>query len=362
MSIELTKLSADEFSRIQSGEMTPAMAAEYLRGEHIIPRDFGDILRGLYGADDIQFRLTAAFSVESDSAAAGRKVYNWLSGKNVPSNREDIFRIAFALDLSEPQANYLLGFCTNYGIHYRDGHDEDYAWFLRTGGAYADARTFYESLPPVPAVTSETNTDRVTQQLKSTFLLVQNEEDLRRCYQDNLEKFGQLHLRAFTYFDRYMAQLIHPVSAWEDTAEETYSLEAVMEMYFQMQMPSSRSRAGYSVTQKLVKTNWPNATTLKDIYARRKDVPRKLLLLLYIITENVIDQNYSELDEDYASDEERIEDHWWTINAILADCGMPPLDLRNASDWLMMYAVTANDETMSEKLEHVIAYMFRDVE
>lgn len=362
MSIELTKLSADEYHRIQSGEMTPAMAAEYLRGEHIIPRDFGDILRGLYSADDIQFRLTTAFSADGESAAASRKVYNWLSGKNVPSNREDIFRIAFALDLSEPQANYLLGFCTNYGIHYRDGRDVVYAWFLRRGDAYADARDFFESLPPVPQTSTAGDGTRVTQQLKSAFLLAQNEDELRQCYLDNLEKFGQLHLRAFTYFDRYMAQLIHPEAGLDDMDEETYSLEAVMEMYFHLQMPSGRSRAGYSVTQKLVKNNWPNATTLKDICARRKDVPRKLLLLLYVITENVIDQSYSELDEDYADDEERIEDHWWTINAILADCGMPPLDLRNASDWLMMYAVTANDETMSEKLEHVIAYMFRDIE
>jgi hypothetical protein len=40
---------------------------------------------------------------------------------------------------------------------------------------------------------------------------------------------------------------------------------------------------------------------------------------------------------------------------------MPTLDLRNAGDWLMMYAVTASDEAMSEKLEQVIEYMFRDV-
>ena len=361
MNVDLTRLSADEFNRIQSGEMTPAMAAEYLRGEHIIPRDFGDILRGLYTADDLQFRLTAAFSADSEASAASRKVYNWLSGKNIPTNREDIFRIAFALDLSESQANYLLGFCTSYGIHYRDGHDVVYAWFLRTGGAYAEARAFYESLPPIPAVETPCDGVRVTQQLKNAFFLVQNTEDLRRCYLDHLEQFGELHLRAFSYFDRYMAQLLHPVSDIDDVREEVYSLEAVMETYFHLNMPSSRSRAGYSVTQKLVKNNWPNATTLKDIYARRKDVPRKLLLLLYVITENVIDQSYHELDEDYASDEERIEDHWWTINAILTDCGMPTLDLRNASDWLMMYAITANDETMSEKLEHVIAYMFRDV-
>ena len=365
MNVELTRISADEYSRILSGEMTPAMAAEYMRGEHIIPRNFGDILRSLYDAEDLQFRLTAAFSTDGESSASvNRKIYNWINGKNTPTNREDVFRIAFALDLTEAQANYLLGFCTSYGIHYRDGRDTVYTWFLRTGGGYADAREFFESLPPVPLLPQENEPDgeRVTQFVRNSFLLAQTKEELRECYLNNLENLAQFHMRAFTYFDRYMKQLIHPSSAMEDVDEVDYSLEAVMDMYFTLNMPSSRSRSGYSVTQKLVKSNWPNATTLKDICARRKDVPRKLLLLLYVITENIVDQSYHEIDEGYTDSAERLEDHWWTINAILNDCGMPPLDLRNASDWLMMYAVTADDEAMSEKLEQVIEYMFRDVE
>ena len=87
---------------------------------------------------------------------------------------------------------------------------------------------------------------------------------------------------------------------------------------------------------------------------------KKLLLLLYVITENVIGDDYSELDEDYLTLEDRMEDHWWTINASLTDCGMPTLDLRNAGDWLMMYAVTADEESMSERLEQVIDQIFSD--
>ena len=78
MSVELTKISADEYSRILSGEMTPAMAAEYLRGEHIVPRDFGGILRNLYPADDIQFRLTAAFTADGESEASASRLHRGL--------------------------------------------------------------------------------------------------------------------------------------------------------------------------------------------------------------------------------------------------------------------------------------------
>ena len=245
MSVELTKISADEYSRILSGEMTPAMAAEYLRGEHIVPRNFGDILRSLYDAEDLQFRLTAAFSMDGESASVNRKIYNWITGKNCPTNREDVFRIAFALDLTEGQTNYLLGFCTSYGIHYRDGRDAVYAWFLRTGGGYADARDFFESLPPVPEVLEQAaEPGRITRLLQNSFLLAGTPEELRECYLANLENFGQLHMRAFSYFDRYMAQLIHPSSDIDGVDEADYSLEAVMEMYFTLNMPSSRSRSG----------------------------------------------------------------------------------------------------------------------
>ena len=169
MSVELTKISADEYSRILSGEMTPAMAAEYLRGEHIVPRDFGGILRNLYPADDIQFRLTAAFTADGESeASASRKVFNWLTGKNRPTARTEAA-------------------CTEVS--------------------------------------------RLTHKLRSDFLLVQNTDQLRACYLANLENFGLLHMRAFHYFDRYMAQLIHPSSSLADTQEKDYSLDAVMELY-----------------------------------------------------------------------------------------------------------------------------------
>ena len=40
---------------------------------------------------------------------------------------------------------------------------------------------------------------------------------------------------------------------------------------------------------------------------------------------------------------------------------MPLLDPRNATDWLILYAVTAVDEPMSERMEQVIELMFADV-
>ena len=362
MGPELTLLSENEYERLSSGEMSPAMAAKYLQ-EGVRLRSFDEVLRGLYPGGDLQARLTEALlraEPEANPENVGRSVRNWVSGHSKPTRREDIFKIAFALELSEGQANRLLGICTDYGVHYRNGRDVVYAWFLRTGGAYCEARDFFTALPEMPRLDSlpDNGSPHLTRELQSAFLQVHSKAELRECYIDNLGSFGALHLRAYEYFRRYLDKLVHPVPAWTGMEEPDYSMEAIMELYFSMHMPSSRSRCGYSVVQRLIKNNWPNTTALKNIRSRKLDVPRKLLLLLYVITENVVDGEYRETDEDYLSPRERLDDHWFALNAIRADCGMPPLDPRNATDWLVLYAVTATDESMSERMERVIEHMF----
>lgn len=363
MSFDLTQASSNEYNKLFSQQMTPEMAASYLREGRIALRSFGEVLRKFYPAGDILPRLIAAFQQESpelSSDAVSKKLRNWLSGRNMPTSREDVFQIAFALELTETQTSYLLGMCSDFGIHYRDGRELVYAWFLRMGMTYAEAREFYETLPPVPEAEPVPLGARshITREIHADFLRVHSKEDLRNWYIENLDSFGRFHLRAHYYFNKYLDQLIHPAPAWGNTYEPDYSMEAVMQKYLSLNMPSGKDRSSYTVVQKLIKQNWPNTTALKNIRNRKKDVPRKLLLLLYVITENIMDDGYSELDEEYITLEEKVEDHWWSLNALLTDCGMPLLDPRNPTDWLVLYAISADDETMSERLEQVIENMY----
>lgn len=377
--MNFTTWSEQEYNRLSSGQMSPAMAAEYLRGGHIILRSFPETLKMLYPGDDLQTRLVAEFlkktMPDAQNAPLGghkgtspdsvsRKIRGWLSGQNRPADREDVFRIAFALGLSEPGTGLLLGLCSEYGIHYRNGRDVIYAWFLRMGLPYSEARDFYASLPSMPGtgLLPADAPKNLTHELQNTFQRVQTRQELAQCYIENLSKFGILHARAWFYFQKYLDQLIHPIISYDGVDETNYSLEAVMEQYFSLRVPSGKKRQGYSVVQKLLKQNWPNLTTLRNIRLQKADVPRKLLLLLYVATENIMDGSYNELDEEYVSMQERLEDHMWTLNAILTDCGMPVLDLHNAMDWLVLYAITAEDEPMSGKMEAVLAQLFADVE
>lgn len=363
MSIDLTQVSSNEYQKLFSQQMTPAMAARYLREGHIVLRSFGEILRRFYPAGDILPRLVNAFQEESpqlSSDAVSKKVRNWLSGRNMPTSREDVFIIAFALELTETQTSFLLGQCSDYGIHYRNGRELVYAWFLRMGLSYAEAKEFYDSLPPIPENTllPDRTKSHLTREIHADFMRVHSREDLRLCYMENLDNFGQYHLRAYYYFNKYLDQLIHPVPAWGNSYEPDYSMDAVMQQYLTLHMPSGKDRSSYTLVQKLIKHNWPNTTALKNIRNHKKDVPRKLLLLLYVITENIMDDGYSEMDEEYITLEEKVEDHWWSLNALLTDCGMPLLDPRNPTDWLVLYAISTDDETMSERLEQVIENMY----
>ena len=365
--IQLTARSAAEYDYLRTGTMTPKMASEYLQEGRIVLRTFSETLREQYPYPDLALRLTTslqAYETDATPESVARKVHNWLDGKNQPTRREDIFRISFALDLTEPQASFLLGQCTGYGIHYRDPQDVIYAWFLRNDRGYAEAQSFYHALPPAPRLSAyppKSCGAHITRELQGVFASVHTLPGLKQSYLDNIQKFGQLHYRAYQYFEKYLGQLTHPDTGWE-SGEANYSLERVMEQYLSLHMPSGRNRAGYSVVQKLLKRNWPNATVLKNIQAHREDVPRKLLLLLYIITENVVDDQYHEADEEYLTTRERLEDHWWVLNAILTDCGMPTLDPRNATDWLVIYALSAGeDESMSERMSQVIDHLFSDI-
>lgn len=357
MRIELTELSGLEVNRLSASDMTPAMAAQYLAGK-IRLRGFWEALRSLYPAGDLRDRVAEAlYQPGDDPKSTARRVRNWEQGKNVPTDREDLFRIAFRLQLGEDQTSMLLGICTDYGIHYRNGRELTYAYCLRKGASYNQALSLYHSLPdPVRHPGGECRGMEDTRQLVSVFSDVRDDGEFSRLYEAYLDTFGTLHQRAWDYFDRYFQVLLSP-----DAGEDRYSIQRAMDTYLTLHMPSGSRRRDLTLIQRMMKQGWPNATKLKNICARREDVTRKLLLLLYLVTENVTDGGYDELDEDYLSPEELFEEHWWRVNLMLQDCGMPTLDPRNAYDWLVLYSLNSalrQEEAMGERMEAVLAALF----
>lgn len=415
MPILFTRGSAAQYETILYGRMTPSMAAQYLRENRVSVRSFSQTLRQMYPGQDLEDRLENFFKNIRPSLKASsvkKKIQNWLCDKNLPSSREDYYCIAFALGLGEEQLSFLLGMCTDYAIQYRDGREAVLAWFLRHKKSYREALVFLSTLPALEqpaeagkaAETEKTvSTDkaketekaaesgksycapasaygscpgddsRITHELRDEFRLARSMTELRDCYLRNLSRFGKLHLRSYYYFEQYLELLGRPLANHyekfnihlerAEQEEPDYSIEAVMNTYLSLHMPVGKNYSNYNLVQRLIKENWPNATSIINMKNRIKDVPRKLLLLMYVVTEDSgLRKDYWEMDEDYIPIEERVEDHWWALNGMLADCGMAPLDLRNAFDWLILYAIAADgEETMSGRLEMVVDALYDNV-
>ena len=149
MRLELTDLSEQTYRTIGAVGKDPLSAIDFLRSDIQI-REFYPSLRQLYPESDIKERLVNGFSEispDTERASIIRRVQNWINGKNVPSGREDIFIIVFSLHLSEEDASYLLGFVSDYGIHYRSPKELAYSYCLRTGRTYPEAVRFFRDLP-----------------------------------------------------------------------------------------------------------------------------------------------------------------------------------------------------------------------
>ena len=344
-------------------DMTPCEAARFLREKPHISRSFGETLRRM--CPDVNIIATLrAFFLELDPTLKPRsltkKLQNWLADRNPPTSREELYKCAFALQLREEQLDYLLAITDGYGIQYRDGREVVLVWFLRVGRQYREACAFFETLPPYePTEEFPVESDSVvTHIVQDSFQRVMSLDELRVCYEHNLHRFGTQHARAYHYFENYLERLIQPTSSKLLPEERKYSIRTVMDTYLELKMPYTRSRTKLTPVQRLIKQNWPNETAIKDIRAHNADVPRKLLMLLYVVTEN---EGY---DEPYADDipdsfDNRVHDHWLILNAILIDCGMARLDVQNAFDWLVLYALGAREEeAMSERMEAVISELY----
>ncbi len=368
MRIDLTDLSYEALEQLSSPTMTPAHASDYLRSKLQI-REFYPTLTRMYPNADLTDRLFCAFTEAKPTLSPdsiSRNLRNWANKKTSPHSREDIFIIGFALHFSEAQTSYLLSFISDYGIHYREPRELAFAYCFRMKRSYLEALDFIQRLPSIPPLKNMPSSgfEAVrTETIIDHFSNIWDDDSFLFAFQHNLTNFGILHLRAYDYFMEGFKHLKNPYSSFDpvssDFKVEQYSIERVMNDYLTLHMPLGKKRSNYSLVQKMLKANWPNATFLTNILNHKKNVSRKLLLLLYIVTGGIFDSGYDELDEDYLTNEQRLDEHWWRINFILNKCGMNELDLRNAYDWLILYALNTDDTIeMDEKMEQVIEILF----
>lgn len=298
-----------------------------------------------------------------------------MNGQNEPTDREEWIKICFALEFNELQATQFMAFSLDGGFHLRNPREIAYLYCIRTHKTYQESMRFVNRLKPlVVKVESEpilnfgtiSTQDQYkhmiyTKVVGNAFAKVHDDDSFFRFYKENYSNFGHLHNTAYVRFMHFFNELIQPSVPVHTKPEESYSIEQAVDTYLRMNLPLDRRTGKYTVVQKAIRSFWPNITTIKNFRRRREDVSRKVLLLLYVVTEGF---DAEVTDEDLYLEEltpsELLEAHAWRINLMLHDCGMGMLDPRNPFDWLLLYSLKTNDDDkgMGERLQEVLNILF----
>lgn len=252
------------------------------------------------------------------------------------------------------------------------------------------------SEPYLGAMEEEEVPQFLTQQVTHRFEKVTDKEGLRRFFLEASADLGYIHESAYEKFWHLLRILQEPDDAIDSTQEDeldrqeeeadaeektqnssgVYSLEQIAKTYFRMNVPVGKKTKNYDFLQKAIKKNWPGATELQKMKNRTRDVSRKALLLLFLITEDFLfseDLQYSDQSEEDAawflpeeedSPRDQLEIVFSKINLFLETYGMNQLDPGNPFDCLVIYALAAEygPEFLSDKFSDTLKVLFSRVE
>lgn len=326
--------------------MTPEEIVAFFASDFQI-RMFSDVLSRLYPGGDLEERLMKAIGQE-------RTVRNWLHDRNLPTNRERVFQIAFALELDEIGTNELLLYVFGEGIHYRNEKELIYAFSLKNNQSYEAAKAAVLAFHNRGKQHEESGA-AVTNVVRLAFSGVSSQDELIDFMLSHHMDFGKKHNTAYRYFMEMLSYL----KCGEDDGDTVYSIEYITECYLRMGMPEGRKTADYDVFQKMIKKYWPGLRSIKAMRNRREEVNRKVLLILYMITGGVQETDYDEIDEEYVNDAYILLKHCRRLKKMLRDCNMRYLDPRNPFDFLVLYSLnTGRDGAMNDRMEEIVRFMF----
>ena len=131
---------------------------------------------------------------------------------------------------------------------------------------------------------------------------------------------------------------------------EAISTSEILETYLYRNLVPIKERgkgsaeASFSAIQRSIRQNWPDEATLSKMKSRKKDVTRKVLILLFLATDGSgSDFIQDEDEEEPFTQEEQFLDLYTRMNFMLASCGFQKLDPRNPFDWMILYCISTGD-------------------
>lgn len=338
---------------------TPQKLIRYIECDLPI-RSFSEILEAFGYCEDRRSAIIAsmqAYEPDLPPDSTRRKVENWLRGQHIPRKRMDMLRLCFALELGEAQAETFMSLCEEGGLHHRNPEDLSYLFCIRTGQDYLYARELISALLPIEKEGSPSQTVR-TEDIRAGFAHVHTEKEFLAFIAHHLPYLGNHRNTAFRYFQHFYNLLAAPGGAtWDE--DTSYSIDRLVDSYLRMNLRYEKNTSKYTAIQKIVRLYWPNTTSIKNMRNQKEDISRKVLLLLYVVTNGDHPEKTYTYGDTSMGLEQQFTAQVHAVNHMLDLCCMRALDPRNPFDLLVLCSI-ADEESMAERLQILLAQLFSE--
>lgn len=390
----MTVLTRDMFEWTQKAASVNEAVNLLLRYQHF--RTLGDVLRSFSPDEDLKQRLAGGLKIwfpEDKPDSIDRKVRNWLNGKTQSVSKKDAYVISRILSLSLEQTDAFLKYAAGEGIHWRNPEDIVWCYTIihdrnpdqtkalleRAGAVCSEQKSRKESPAGYTAEVHE----------KLQPVLYSGEDTLLAFLKEEQAQLGTFHNTAYQLFSQYMDLLLKGYS--EDGIEalfqemtreekkkaqipvdgdigphkaEPITVRDILETYLYRKLVpvqvrgSAKAADAFSPIQRSIRQNWPDEFSLSKMEARKQDVSRKALILLFLATDGT-DSDYSDDYEDFESGDDAFLSVYTRMNMMLTGCGFPQLDPRNPFDWIILFSISSGDLWESDaRLQEILRTLY----
>lgn len=424
MNTEMTTISKELYDTAVSDIFTIQDAVRYLENEAKI-RSLRDKLEKFSHGRDLR-RLLVQGLLENDPQrkkdAVERRVRGWLAdnGRISSIKKQDAIEVCFILRLSIEEADRFISMISEESLHYRNPDEIVYIFALQHGMSYREASELNRKMQKKLSLVQETKTsseDSFTPLIRKEILSLQNESELEEYLEQAAGRLGRFHNCAYQEFNARLEMLkkSHLETDWangvfekkkkdkdsekkkegEDSEKDHLKIRDILREYLfeknvlyakEREREGKKKNSPLSEEEKLVFTkvqenicaSWPDETTLSKMKSRKTDVTRKVLILLFLATDQGKDwsaqpeeywaepagttgtaagrdvygsETDSEMYQEYVYEdmddvmtrEEAFEDLYIRLNDMLSLCGFAMLDPRSPFDWLIIYCICVGD-------------------
>lgn len=378
--VNMTQLSQLAFSEATTELHSVEDAVNFLKKE-LVTRNIRSILEKFSKGRDmktIQKILVdglVANRPDMKRSAVERRIRGWVDSKSPHTlKKQDAIEVAFHLQLTGKEADEFLALISEEKLHWRNVEEIVYGYGLEHHLSYGECRKILNrnGIQAVLQKVSDYKTveeigeDGYTEFVKRDVERLDTVEELETYLQENYERLGHFHNTAYDIFREMLERLMNPASEVEElhlfdevVEKETYTVrDIVKDLLYQEPVLAAKQKAvktkkdvkagqlskeqqyTLDIIQKKIADSWPDEVSISKMKNRRMDVTRKVLILLFLVT----DGDYQEEDEESEwSAEEVFEDVISRLDDMLFFCGYSALDPRNPFDWLVIYCIYVED-------------------